>query len=75
MSAAQTLASKQFLDAMGTMVNEEKSVNRVLRFITYMKEEVCPTISDEEYGKLIPVETMFADLKAMVHDFYQSKKA
>lgn len=72
MSAAQTLASQQFLDAMGSMVNEEHQVSRVMKFISMMKQDICPIVSDEEYAKLIPAETMFKDLKGMVHNYYKA---
>lgn len=48
MSAAQAIASKKFLEAMGPMVTNEKKMQRVLQFIYLLQDDAPCRFSEEE---------------------------
>jgi len=48
MSAAQALASKQFLEAMGSMVSNKQKMQRVIQFIYLLQDDAPCRFSEEE---------------------------
>jgi len=48
MSAAQTLASERFISAMGPMVMNEEKMERVIRFISLIRDDTPCRFSEEE---------------------------
>ena len=52
MSAAQAIASKRFLSAMGSMVEDEQRLNEVLEYIESIKiRPLSEQITEEELAK------------------------
>ena len=53
MSAAQAIASRRFLKAMGSMVEDEQRLNEVLEYIESIKiRPLCEQITEEEKKQL-----------------------
>lgn len=48
MSAAQAMASERFITAMGPMIANEKKMERVIRFISLIREDAPCRFSEEE---------------------------
>jgi len=48
MSAAQALASKQFLEAMGPMVSNKQKMQRIIQFIYLLQDDAPCRFSEEE---------------------------
>ena len=76
MSAAQALVGERLAQAMGTMAFEEQKVQQVFDFIHFMQSsQSLPIISDEEYNRLIPLDTMIMNLKNEASSFYKTMHA
>lgn len=76
MSAAQALIGERLAQAMGPMAFEEQKVQQVFDFINFMHSaQNLSVISDEEYNRLIPLETMIANLKKNASAFYKTMHA
>ena len=73
MSAAQALVGERLAQAMGTMAFEEQKVQQVFDFINFMRSsQSLSVISNEEYNRLIPLETMIENLKKDASAFYKT---
>lgn len=48
MSAAQAIASERFITAMGPMVANEEKMERVIRFISLIRDDAPCRFSEEE---------------------------
>jgi len=57
MSAAQALASKQFLEAMGPMVSNKQKMQRVIQFIYHLQDDAPCQYTDDEMRVLLAQAT------------------
>lgn len=74
MSAAQAIASKRFLRAMGSMVEDEARLNAVLEYIESIKvQPLYPQITREELEKnSMPLHQAMDQLREKARAFYQA---
>ena len=74
MSAAQAIASKRFLSAMGAMVEDEAKLNEVLAYIESIKaQQLYPQITPEELEKNgMPLHEAMEQLRDKARAFYQA---
>lgn len=74
MSAAQVIASKRFLTAMGTMVEDEATLNKVLEYIESIKtQSLYPQITTEELKENgMPLHEAMEQLRDKARAFYQA---
>jgi len=68
MSAAQALASQQFLKAMGPMIYESQKMEKVLLYIHSMQQEA--TISNETWNSLHTIDELDAHLESRIREHY-----
>ena len=62
MTAIQTRASNRFLEAMGSMVEDERKVNAAMRFIVSLREEKLSIDPDFKNKPMYTVEEYFDGL-------------
>ena len=74
MSAAQAIASKRFLRAMGSMVEDEQRLNEVLEYIESIKlRPRCEQITMEELEKNgMPLHQAMDQLREKARAYYQA---
>ena len=74
MSAAQAIASKRFLNAMGAMVEDEQRLNEVLEYIESIKiRPLCEPITMEELEKNgMPLHQAMNQLREKARAYYQA---
>ena len=74
MSAAQTIASKRFINAMGSMVEDEKMLNEVLEYIEYIKlKPAYPEITQSQLdANAMPLHEAMNMLREKARIFYQA---
>ena len=74
MSAAQAIASKRFLSAMGSMVEDEQRLNEVLEYIESIKiRPLCEQITMEEIEKNgMPLHQAMDSLREKARVYYQA---
>ena len=74
MSAAQAIASRRFLRAMGSMVEDEERLNEVLEYIESIKiRPLCEQITMEELEKNgMPLHQAMNQLREKARTFYQA---
>lgn len=74
MSAAQAIASKRFLRAMGSMVEDEQRLNEVLEYIESLKiRPLCERITTEELEKNgMPLHQAMDQLREKARAYYQA---
>lgn len=74
MSAAQAIASRRFLRAMGSMVEDEERLNEVLEYIESIKiRPLCEQITMEELEKNgMPLHQAMNQLREKARVFYQA---
>ena len=74
MSAAQAIASRRFLRAMGSMVEDEQRLNEVLEYIESIKiRPLCEQITMEELEKNgMPLHQAMDQLREKARIFYQA---
>jgi len=63
MSAVQMLASEQFINAMGPMVADKKSMNQVMAYIALLRHQVEPCMYTHEEMRDI-IAASIADVHA-----------
>jgi len=75
MSAAQAMASQQFLRAMGPMINDEQKVTRVMRLITYMREteDQLPMITETELENCMPLDEAMSQLRKHIQERFAER--
>jgi len=73
MSAAQAMASQQFLKAMGPMIYESQKVEKVLLYIRSMQQET--TISEEKWNSLRTIDELDAHLENRIREHYHRVEA
>ena len=75
MSAAQAMASQQFLDAMGPMIYDERQVTRVVSLIDYMRrnEAQLPLITEEELQDSMPLDVAMNKLREHIHARFETR--
>lgn len=74
MSTAQLQATERFLEAMGSMVNDEKKMQQVIFFINSMrKEQVLPQMSFEELEECMPLDVAFDKLRDKARKYFGCK--
>ena len=73
MTAIQTQASKQFLTAMGTMVENPSAMQQVIYYINWMKKQPeIPVITMKELEENgMPLHTAMEKLRNKARKFYQ----
>ena len=73
MSVTQTIASKRFISAMGSMVEDEKMLNEVLGYIEYIKlRPAYPQITQAQLdANGMPLHEAMDQLRAKARAFYQ----
>jgi hypothetical protein len=74
MSAAQAIASRRFLRAMGSMVEDEQRLNEVLEYIESLKiRPLCERITTEELEKNgMPLHQAMDQLREKACAYYQA---
>lgn len=74
MTALQTRASRQFITAMGTMVENQSAVEQVLCYIEWMKNPSnLPMITmDELEQNGMPLHTAMDQLRTKARAYYQA---
>ncbi|MBR3408007.1 MAG: hypothetical protein IKG86_04115 [Paludibacteraceae bacterium] len=74
MSAAQAIASRRFLRAMGSMVEDEQRLNEVLEYIESLKiRPLCERITTEELEKNgMPLHQAMDQLREKARAYYQA---
>ena len=74
MSAAQAIASKRFLNAMGSMVEDEQRLNEVLAYIESIKiRPLCETKTVEELEQNgMPLHQAMDKLREKARAFYEA---
>lgn len=74
MSAAQAIASRRFLRAMGSMVEDEQRLNEVLEYIESLKiRPLCDRITTEELEKNgMPLHQAMDQLREKARAYYQA---
>ena len=74
MSAAQAIASKRFLIAMGSMVEDEQRLNEVLEYIESIKVRPhCEQMTIEELEKNgMPLHQAMDQLREKARAYYQA---
>lgn len=74
MSAAQAIASRRFLRAMGSMVEDEQRLNEVLEYIESLKiRSLCERITTEELEKNgMPLHQAMDQLREKARAYYQA---
>ena len=74
MSAAQAIASRRFLRAMGSMVEDEERLNEVLGYIESIKiRPLCEQITMVELEKNgMPLHQAMNQLREKARAFYQA---
>lgn len=74
MSAAQAIASKRFLNAMGAMVEDEQRLNEVLEYIESIKiRPLAEQITMEELEKNgMPLHHAMDSLREKARAYYQA---
>ena len=74
MSAAQAIASRRFLRAMGSMVEDEERLNEVLEYIESIKiRPLCEQITMEELEKNgMPLHQAMDSLREKARAYYQA---
>ena len=74
MSAAQAIASRRFLRAMGSMVEDEQRLNEVLEYIESLKiRPLCERITMEEIEKNgMPLHQAMDQLREKARAYYQA---
>ena len=74
MSSAQAIASRRFLRAMGSMVEDEERLNEVLEYIESIKiRPLCEQITMEELEKNgMPLHQAMNQLREKARAFYQA---
>ena len=73
MSAAQALASRQFLEAMGPMINDKQKVDQVIGFIAYLGSmpEQTPLITQGELdNQCMPLNVAMDELRKRIHNHF-----
>lgn len=73
MSAAQALASQQFLEAMGTMIYDEQKLKQVFSYIASIQSQ--DTISQAKFDGMRTIDELDAHLEARIRNHYQNVKA
>ena len=73
MTAVQTQASRQFISAMGPMVESPSAMEQVLYYIEWMKHQpVTPMITMEELNKSgMPLHVAMDKLREKARKYYQ----
>lgn len=73
MTAVQTKASRQFISAMGSMVENQSAVEQVLCYIEWLKRPAnLPMVTMDELEKHgMPLQTAMNKLRDKARDFYQ----
>ena len=69
MSAAQAMASQQFLDAMGPMIYEEQKMKQVILFINSMQSNAA--ISQAKFDSLRTIDDLDAHLESRIRNHFQ----
>lgn len=74
MTAVQTQASRQFITAMGSMVESPSAMEQVLAYIEWLKRpSILPMITMEELEKNgMPLDTAMDKLREKARVFYQA---
>lgn len=74
MSAAQAIASKRFITAMGPMIEDEKMMNDVLEYIEYIKlKPEYPQITQSQLdANGLPLHQAMNQLRDKARAFYQA---
>ncbi len=74
MSAAQAIASRRFLRAMGSMVEDEQRLNEVLEYIESLKiRPICERITTEELEENgMPLHQAMDQLREKARAYYQA---
>lgn len=74
MSAAQAIASRRFLRAMGSMVEDEQRLNEVLEYIESLKiRPLCERITTEKLEKNgMPLHQAMDQLREKARAYYQA---
>ena len=74
MTAVQTRASKQFISAMGSMVENPSAMEQVLCYIELMKQQAAPSvITMEELEKNgMPLHVAMDKLREKARAYYQA---
>lgn len=67
MSAAQAMASEQFIDAMGPMIYDSKKMQQVLLYISSLRQA---TITEEQWHSLATIEELDNHLQARIREHY-----
>jgi len=73
MSAAQAMASQQFLTAMGPMIYESQKMEKVLLYIHSMQHDA--TISEEKWNGLHTIDELDAHLESRIREHYHRIEA
>lgn len=74
MSAAQVMASQQFLEAMGSMIYEEAKMKQVMVYINSLHHSTS-TISQDKWDSLRTIDDLDSHLENKIRNHYSCVEA